>query len=94
MEEIAELEQERLTVDGQVLINKCNGKTHYQAIELPIMDKFKSLIHLLREDPALKTIYQSLCSVVIVPNADALHTQTDYIPRYSYIQIDKMTAYF
>ncbi len=75
--EVAELLKEQLTVDGQLLINKLNGKTTYKGNKLPVLDKHQSNIFLLREDDSIADIYNSLSSMIIVLSHSRLHTDTE-----------------
>jgi AAA15 family ATPase/GTPase len=65
-DEYAELLEEKVVLNGKVLLSKSERKITYDGVELPSLDKNKSSIYLLREDLKLSEIHKALDSIIIV----------------------------
>ncbi|WP_016956367.1 AAA family ATPase [Catenovulum agarivorans] len=65
-DESAELLNEQIVLNGDVLLNKSDGEIFYDGTKLPSLDKYKSLIYLLRDDSKITEIHKALNSIIIV----------------------------
>lgn len=76
-----DLLSEEIKVDGQLLLRKANSKTALEGIVLPVMDKSKSNLYLLREDERFYAIFSAMVSLIIVLNDSEEQTRNDVIYR-------------
>ncbi|PSU75705.1 hypothetical protein CTM93_19735 [Photobacterium phosphoreum] len=92
--DIAELIEEKIIIDGIVVLEKKDGKTTLNNNPLPVLDKYKSNVYLLREDDELMSIYQAMQSIIIVQNDSRAHVSEASIPIMSKKLPKKVGAFF
>lgn len=57
---------EEILLDGKILYSKNDGVSFLNGTKLPALDKFKSIIHSLRDDDSLRDIYNSLQAMTFI----------------------------
>jgi ABC-type lipoprotein export system ATPase subunit len=62
----AELLEEKIVLNGNILLSKIDGKIKYGEDTLPSLDKYKSLIYLLRDDSRITEIHKALDSMIVI----------------------------
>ncbi|PWQ96233.1 AAA family ATPase [Leucothrix arctica] len=75
-DDISELTAESLFKNGEEIINRRKSSTIYNGEKLPVIDKYKSLMYVLRDDPLIAPIYKSLKSIIIILNNSTGHSHT------------------
>ncbi|MFT4924975.1 MAG: ABC-type glutathione transport system ATPase component [Phenylobacterium sp.] len=93
-ETTTELLEEKLIIAGDVIFDKANGKTTYKGNVLPVLEKYTSNIYLLREDETIKSIYDSLESIIIVYNNSHSHTESINASIINETHWDKAKTFF
>ncbi|MCZ4339407.1 AAA family ATPase [Shewanella colwelliana] len=76
-EEVSNIESEEVTIDGVQIIERKKNKILFANTSLPSLDKYKSMLYLLRDDDLIKTIYSSIERIVLISNDCHSHTQAD-----------------
>lgn len=92
--EISELVEEKIIIDGRTILEKKDGKTTLNNISLPVLDKYKSNVYLLREDDNLISIYQSMQSIIIVHNNSRAHVSESATPILSKKSVKRVVDFF
>ncbi|MGI2022415.1 AAA family ATPase [Shewanella glacialipiscicola] len=76
-EEVSNIEFEEVTVDGIKIIERKKDKTYLGDTVLPSLDKYKSMLYLLRDDELVRTIYSSIERIILISNDCHSHTKAD-----------------
>ena len=79
-DEFAELLEEKVLLNGRVLLKKSDGNIVYDGINLPSLDKYKSLIYLLRDDSKITEIHKAIGSIIIVDSNSRLYAEPNATP--------------
>lgn len=88
--EISELIKEKLTKNGKEIVQRNKNKIMYNGNKLPVIDKYKSLIYVLRDDPIVSQIYKSIKSIVIILNNSTGHSHTGATAIFSSKSIENI----
>lgn len=67
-EEVSIVENELLHIDGELVFERDANSIVYNGVTLPLIDKYKSLIYLMRDDVLIEVVFDSLSSVKIASN--------------------------
>lgn len=67
-EEVSIVENELLHIDGVLVFKRDANSIVYNGVTLPLIDKYKSLIYLMRDDDLIEVVFDSLSSVKIASN--------------------------
>ncbi|WP_445945777.1 AAA family ATPase [Shewanella sp.] len=76
-EEVSSIDYEEVIVGGVTIIDRKKDKTLLNGISLPSLDKYKSMLYILRDDELLKTIYSSIERIILISNDCHSHTKAD-----------------
>lgn len=79
-DEFAELLEERVVLNGKVILSKSDGKILYDGVNLPSLDKFKSLIYLLRDDSKITEIHKAIDSIIIIDSNSRSYAEPNATP--------------
>ncbi len=63
--EQAEITREKVIIDGSVIVDRSKEDTILYDNKLPVLDKHKSILNILRDDDSIKAIYKDLQSILI-----------------------------
>lgn len=82
-DEVASVDYEEIYVDGNKLLDRKKDRILFNNERLPVLDKYKSLLYVLRDDSLVKSIYLSVERVVFISNDCHSHTKADALKLIS-----------
>ncbi|WP_052960014.1 AAA family ATPase [Photobacterium angustum] len=92
--EISELLEEKIIIDGKVILEKKDDKTIFSDSSLPKIDKYKSNFYILRDNEVLTPLYQSMQSIIMIHNDSKPHMSEVSTPLLTDKSLKKVSDFF